>query len=175
MIWLILIIAFITQEFASTGATMLAALAQHIDPWFIHLMWLLGTLGDTALGFFIGKGVQKKFYDSKADLWAQKWAKKIDHAAGNIGIKASLVFMGLVSYPYLVAFAASWLPKIHLRDIFIYVLIGNFFWYLFEWATVLGIAAAGRNYQLIFAIIAAAGVTLILVSNALRKKLQIEF
>jgi hypothetical protein len=173
MEWFFVIITLIFQEFASTGAALFSAHAANLNPWIIHGIWIVATVGDIAIGFYGGKWIHQKFRNSKLDAWANKWATKIDRAIGKTGVKISLILLGFVTYPYIVAFAASWLSDLALQDIFLYTTLGNAAWYAFTWATVLGITAAGHNYQLIFTIIAVAGIVLVLISNFIKKKIEV--
>jgi hypothetical protein len=173
MTWLILTIALIFQEVATAGAALLSAHENGLNPWLIHAIWFAATIGDIAIGYYLGKWIQLRFKNSKIDIWAKKWAVKIDRSIGKTGMKISLILLGIVMYPYLLAFVASWLPNLSLEDIFLYTTAGNLIWYIFEWATILGITAAGHNYQLIFAIIAAVGIVAILVVNFIRRKIEV--
>lgn len=168
---IILTITLIFQEAATTGAALLGAQSEHLNPWIVHLIWLATTIIDIAIGFAAGKWVQRRFVDSKLDHWTKKWAVKAEGAIGKTGTKIAILLIAFITYPYLIAFVASWLPTIKLRDIFFYTILGNAVWYTFEWGTILGITAAGHNYELIFAIIAAAGITLILIGNFIKRKM----
>jgi hypothetical protein len=171
MTWLILIITLIFQELATTGAALLAANTQHFNIWIIHVIWLIATLADIVLGFFLGKWTEKNFQNARIVRWAKRLAARIEHATGTTGIKISLALLGIVNYPYLNAFIASWLPNIKPRDVILATLVGDLIWYAFAWATVLGIASAGRNYELIFTIIAIAGIAGVIVGNFIKKKI----
>jgi hypothetical protein len=173
MAWIIITLALMVQELASSGAALLLSQKDGFNPWIIHAIWLAATTFDISIGFYLGKWIQREFKNSKVDRWAERWAVKIERAIGTTGTKISLAFLAFVTYPYAGAFAASWLPAISLVDVFIFTLIGNFFWYLFEWATVLGIAAAGSHYQIIFIIIAFAGIAFVAIANTVKKRLKL--
>ncbi|HVO28835.1 MAG TPA: hypothetical protein VMT81_02545 [Candidatus Paceibacterota bacterium] len=173
MTWLFVAVALVFQEVATTGAALVDASAWHLNLWIIDLIWFAATAGDIAAGFFIGRWIQRRFAGSRFDALAKRMSAKVERAAGRTGARLSLVLLGFVSYPYVTAFVASWLTDLPLRDVFLCTILGNALWYAFEWATVFGIAAAGRNYELIFAIIAAAGILLIFAGNFIRRKLEL--
>ncbi len=86
---------------------------------------------------FLGKWIQKRFANTKAEQWFKKYAQKLDASIGKRGAELALILGGALVSPAATAFLASWLD-LSLTNIMIFVVFGDFLWYLSEWVTVYG-------------------------------------
>ena len=136
--WLFIIITLIIQEPASTDAAIFQARHLGLNLWIVHLIWLAATMLDIWLGYKIGKWVQKKFHGTKFELFAEKWAGKFERFIGERGEKSTLVLLGVVNFPYINTFLASWF-RIPFKNVFILVLIGDAIYYSIEWGINIGV------------------------------------
>jgi len=138
-LWLLIIGVFIPQEFISAGAVLLIARSDSFPFWLVHLIWFGTTFFDMYVGYVVGKYLQRRFHGTKFIERTDRWAGKIKEALGKHGEQLSLVFLGLLSFPYINTFFAAWL-KLRMRTAFLYTFLGNLVWYLLLLTTIFGTA-----------------------------------
>jgi membrane protein YqaA with SNARE-associated domain len=139
-LWLLIALVLTIQEGFSVLATLVRASELHYSFWIISLVWLVVTILQIALGYYLGKFIQKKSKGSRFERWAEKYARKLEKSISKSGEKLALVIFSSAVSPGIGAFLASWLD-ISFADIFIYSLLGDLFWYLSTLATVFGVVA----------------------------------
>jgi len=136
--WLLITLAVIIQEPASTDAAIFQARHLGLNLWIVNLIWLAATLVDIYLGYRIGKWIQKKYAGKKFVVVAEKLASKIENFIGRSGENFALILIGVINFPYLNAFLASWLP-IRFRNAFVLILIGDAIYWAIEWGINIGV------------------------------------
>lgn len=136
-LWLLIALVLTLQEGLSVLAVLLKAYQLHYSFVGITAIWLLVTVLQIALGYFLGKRIQKRFAGSKFEVWINKHAHKLEKSIDKSGEKVALVLFASIISPGIGAFLASWLD-ISFPTIFLYSLLGDTFWYASTWATVLG-------------------------------------
>jgi membrane protein YqaA with SNARE-associated domain len=136
-LWLLIIGALTLQEGLSTTVILLDAVHAHYPLLLIHAIWLFVTVLQIVAGYFLGKWIQKRFGNSKAEQWFKKSAGKLEKSIGKQGAELALVIASALVSPAATSFLASWLD-LSLTKIFIFTLLGDFLWYLSEWVTVYG-------------------------------------
>ena len=136
--WLFILVSLFIQEPASTDAAIFQIRQHHFNLVFINLMWLFATAFDIWLGYAIGKWIQKRFKNTKFELWSQKWATRVDNFIGSKGEKFALVLLGIINFPYANSFLASWL-KIPFKNVLILILVGDAIFWAIEWAINIGV------------------------------------
>ncbi len=136
--WIFVAIALIFQEPATTDASLFQVRENHLNLLIVHLIWFLATCFDIWFGFTLGKYVQKRFQGSGLERISNNWAEKIEKFIGKSGEKFALILLGIINFPYLNSFLASWL-KMPFRSIFVLIFIGDVIWYVVEWMINLGV------------------------------------
>lgn len=137
-LWLLLGLAFLVQEPISTGAVLFEAYTSHYNFLIIHVVFLLATLVDVVVGYYLGLFIRKKFGERKMIRWMQV---KLDHFASFIGEKGKVVALVVYS-PIIFPLSGIFVPwlDISLAEALIFITIGEIiFWYLPEWLLVFGI------------------------------------
>ncbi len=167
---IIIILALIVQEPATTDATLFQARQNHFNILLIHLIWLIATCIDIFLGFYLGKWIQKTFKGSRFEVFSNKWADKIERFIGRNGEKFVLILLGIINFPYINSFLASWL-KLSFRNIFILIFIGDTIWYAIEWAINLGVRSLIPDPHLALYIIVGTALILSIFYKTLLNKL----
>jgi membrane protein YqaA with SNARE-associated domain len=136
-LWILITIALTVQEGLSVLAVLLKAYQLHYSIWLIHGIWLCVTVAQITLAYFFGKWVQKRFEHSKFERWVKKSVHKLERSIDKNGERIALILLSSIISPALAAFVASWL-EISFGNIFMFTLLGDLFWYVSTWATVLG-------------------------------------
>ena len=136
-LWLLIISALTLQEGLSTDVVLLEAVRAHYSILLINLIWFFVTATQTLAGYYLGKWVQKRFANTKAERWIEKSAQKLKKSIGKRGEEVALVIGSAVVSPAATAFLAAWLDLSLLR-VFIFVVLGDFIWYALTWVTVIG-------------------------------------
>lgn len=136
-LWLLIIGALTLQEGLSTTVVLLEAVHNHYPLILIHLIWLVVTVAQIYLGYYIGKWIQTRYKYSKFERWLEKYARKLDDSVGKRGELLALLLASAIVSPAATALLASWLD-ISITRIVTFALLGDFLWYLSEWATVVG-------------------------------------
>ena len=168
-LWIFIIFVFIVQEFVSTNTVLFEVRQYHYNIWLVHLIFILATLFDIWLGYFLGKWLQKTLKQNRLMVWTSKWANKINNFMGKKGNRFSLILLGASNYPYLDSFLVSWL-EVPLKDVFLYLLIGELIWYAIEWLFVLGIKTIVPNpYEAVYILIGASILLSIIIRLASKK------
>ena len=169
-LWLIIVVALLFQELISTNAVLLDALHMNYNLWIIHGIFVITTSFGIAVGYWIGKLVQKIFLKNKTNLYFKKRADQINGFMGNNGTRLSLVFLSIIDFNFMDSFLSSWLP-IPFWEIFTFLFIGNLLWYVSEWLLILGINTYFHNIYEAFSIVIAASVVITIIFNLLSKNL----
>ncbi|MDB5194188.1 MAG: hypothetical protein JWN50_202 [Parcubacteria group bacterium] len=151
-LWLLLALALLVQEPVSTAGLLSEAYTQHYPLWPIHGLFVVATLIDIVVGYYLGAFIHKRFAHTKVVSWLRT---KFDALVGMIGKKgkiATLIFFVPIIFPISALFL-SWL-EVSLGEALIYVLIGEaVFWYAQEWLIVLGVHAFTKNTHIALYII----------------------
>ncbi len=168
-LWLLTIAVFIPQEFISAGAVLLLLRQANYPIWPLHLIWLGATFFDMYIGFSLGKLLQDKFKGSAFIARVDKWVETIRQELGKHGEKLSLVFLGMVNFPYLNTFLAAWL-KLPMKTAFLVTFLGNLVWYLFLLTTVFGVSALVPDPKMVLVLLIVTGIASNIFFNYVRKK-----
>ena len=167
--WLIIIGTLFVQEGLSVIVVLLKAYQEHYPLLLIHAIWLIDTLVQIWLGYVIGKWIQKKFADSRFELWMKKRAALLDDSIGKRGEAVALVLLSGIVSPGLTALLGSWL-NISFRNIALFALLGDFIWYASEWVTVIGTSNLASLFRTSTLLILVAITAVGLIVKVVRKK-----
>jgi membrane protein YqaA with SNARE-associated domain len=155
--WILVTAVLIPQEFASTAVVFVLALQNHFPIWLINIIWISATGLDMYVGYTIGKFSHERLQGTRFFGWAEKWISKLKSRLGKHGEKFGIAILGIFDFPYLNTFIAAWIG-LPMRDALVLTFIGNFFWYAFLWATVLGLSSFISNPDIIILILIVVGV-----------------
>ena len=149
-LWLLIILTLTLQEGLSVLAVLVKAYQLHYSLWIIHLIWLVVTMAQIGIGYVLGKWLQKRYAGMKFERWVNKHAKKLEESIHSSGENVALMLLSSIISPFIAAFLAAWLD-VTFVNVFIFALLGDFFWYASTWAYVLGATAllAKAKYGLV--------------------------
>ncbi len=134
----ILIVSFLIQEPVTTGATILYAYQSGFNVWIIHSLFVICTVIDIFIGYYVGSRVHFRYSENKIIKYAKRKAEALEKMTGRYGYKLALIFFGQMIFP-ISAFITPWIG-ISLKESFAYLLIGEVvLWYGLEWLLILGI------------------------------------
>lgn len=150
--WVLVAAVLVPQEFASTAIVFVVALQDHFPIWGINLIWICVTTLDMYAGYMLGRFTHEKLQGTRFFNWAERWIEKGRHELGAHGEKISLALLGIIDFPYINTFIGAWIG-LPLGAALPLTLAGNFIWFLFLWATVLGLSAFIRNPDIIVLIL----------------------
>jgi membrane protein YqaA with SNARE-associated domain len=143
-IYLLLFVLFIIQEPVSSDAILLEAYQNHYNVWIIHALFVVATLLDIAVGYWIGKWLQERYAESSHMRRFMEWARKASTFAGKYGEYLFLFIWGPYVFP-LSTLIAPWI-EIPFWKTFVFLFLGDLvFWYGSEWLIVLGVKSAIPN------------------------------
>ncbi len=131
-IWILVILAIFIQEPASTDAAIFQIRHFNLNLLIINLIWVGATLFDIWFGYSLGKFIQKRFKGTSFDSWSFRWAVRIENFIGKKGEKFALILLGIINFPYLNSFFASWL-KIPFKNVLLLIFVGDLLYWLLAW------------------------------------------
>ncbi len=136
--YLLLFLAFLLQEPISTNVLLLHAYQSHHLVWVIHLLFVIATLCDIAVFYYLGVLTHQKYKDHKFVLAIKKRTESFLSYLGKNNTRFALFLYGPIIFP-LSAFIAPWV-EISFWDSFIFLFLGDLlFWYGALWFLVLGV------------------------------------
>ncbi|MCX6757747.1 MAG: hypothetical protein NTZ44_02625 [Candidatus Nomurabacteria bacterium] len=168
-IWIFILITLFIQEPASTDAAIFQIRTLHINIFLINFIWIIATVFDIWFGYKVGKFVQKKFKDTRFELWSFRWAGRIENFIGQKGKKFVLILLGIINFPYANSFLASWLT-LSFKDIFTYLFIGDVLYWAIEWGINIGVRSFVIDPHLALYIVIGAGLLLLVISKIILSK-----
>lgn len=134
----LLFISFLIQEPVTTGATILHAYQTGFNVWIIHILFVVCTVIDIFIGYYVGAKVHKRHSENRIIKYAKRKAEALEHYTGKHGYKLALIVFGQMIFP-ISAFITPWIG-ISFKESFIYLLLGEVvLWYGLEWLLILGI------------------------------------
>ena len=168
-LWLLIILTLTLQEGLSVIAVLVKAYQLHYSLWIIHLIWFVVTVAQIGIGYVFGKWLKKRYTGMKFERWIDRQAKKLEASIHSSGENVALMFLSSIISPFFAAFLAAWLD-ITFLNVFMFSLLGDFFWYVSTWAYVLGATAilAKAKYGLL--IVRALALVLVIISHYRKSK-----
>ena len=147
--WLGTIIIFFIQETASVTARLVVLHGQGVNPWLLHILFVLTTVLDIFIGFVLGQYLHAQFLeDSRFGRWVKKESKFLkQHHWGYL-----LTLSGIVNFPYVNAILGSWMDLPFWR-VFLATLVGDLIAYALYWGFALGIIHLSINIYLGIALV----------------------
>ena len=151
---------------------MLEAYQNHYSVWLMHLLYILATLFDIVVGYWIGKIFHDRFAKSRFSNYARRKMDEFSEMSGKYGKKIALIVFGPIIFP-ISAVLAPWL-EVSFVDALIFFLIGDvIFWYAFEWLAVLGIKSVIPDPTLaLYALVALIIVIIIAIRHGKIKRMK---
>ena len=152
-LWLLLFIAFLPQEPVTSNALLLKVYQLHYNMWLIHLLFVVATVLDILVGYYLGLYLYKHFQKNKIAIYAKTKAEQFKKFASAQSLNFALFMYGPIIFP-ISAFIAPWLG-ISFWNAFIYLFVGDLIiWYGGEWLLVLGINFISDPEMALFGILA---------------------
>lgn len=167
--WFFIVLALFIQEPASTDAAIFQIRQLHLNLWLVNLIWLTASIIDIGVAYWLGKKLQTQFQDAKLVSWASVWANRIENFIGQRGERFALILLGVINFPYLNSFLASWL-KIPFRNVFTLILIGDAIYWGIEWGINIGVRDFIIDPHLALYTIVGAGLVFSLFSKLILSK-----
>jgi membrane protein YqaA with SNARE-associated domain len=167
--WLFVIATLFIQEPASSDAAIFQVRHLGLNIWLVNLLWIIATTIDICAGYALGKWIQRRFSGSAFVAWTARWAARIEEFIGKKGERFAVILIGVINFPWLNAFAVSWL-KLSFRNIFVLLFIGDVIYWALEWAINIGVRSVFTNSHTALYIVIALGLVLSLASKFLLDK-----
>ncbi len=158
-LWIFIIISFFFQEAVSMTAALVAAEQQHLPMLAVHGAFAALTILDMYIGFAAGTWAKGRLNHSRFGTWVNNKMEGLHKMLGEHGEKFSFTILGIIDFPYINTFIASWL-NLPRKTAFILTFVGDTISYAILWATVTGATTFLRNPWFIVLIIAAIVVAL---------------
>ncbi len=136
--WAFIIVALFLQEPTTTDAAIFQVRELGLNIWLIHALWIFATTFDMWIGYFGGKLIQKKFKDSRFEAYSRQWALRVESFIGRRGEKFVLILLGIINFPWLNAFIASWL-SLPFKTLLILIGTGNAVYWGIAWGINIGV------------------------------------
>ncbi len=170
-LWLFLLIAFIIQEPISANIFLLQAVQQEYNPWLIHTLFLIATIFDILLGYWLGNIIRKSLFTSgRIGNYLNVHFEKFGRFVGKNGTRLALFFYSPIIFPLSALFPP--LLGISLRETFIFSLLGEILcWYSVEWLVVLGVKTFIPNPILAIYVIGILSALILLILRYFFKKI----
>ena len=153
------------QELVSLNATLLYAHIHHIG-WLILGLFIVTTMIDLVIGFYLGLWVKRKFKKGKVIVWIQNMTARFHALVGTRGRWVALLLLGNFSFPYINAFIAAWLDM-PFWESFFWLFVGNLIWFGLLWLIIIGVSGVVHNVAIVFPVVL---LIVILIMIVLRKK-----
>lgn len=151
-LWSLLTLVFLIQEPISTTGVLLRAYELHYNIWLIHLLFIIATVVDVVIGYYIGIFIKNRFKESKFVTYLDKKAEGFSKFLGGKGKIMTLVFYVPLLFPISIILV-PWFD-ISLTEALIYIFLGELiFWYAYVWLLVLGVNSFASNARNAFYII----------------------
>ncbi|MBI2623816.1 MAG: hypothetical protein HYW65_04620 [Candidatus Liptonbacteria bacterium] len=166
MTWLLIVLALFIQEPASTDAAIFQARHLGLNLWLFNSIWAAATVADIWVGYFLGKWIQKRFADGKFEKFSHTWAERVENFIGERGEKFALVLLGIINFPYLNSFLASWL-KFPFKKVCILIFIGDAVYWVIAWGINLGVRSLITDSRLALYVVVGIGLIFAIVSKAI--------
>jgi membrane protein YqaA with SNARE-associated domain len=129
---------FLLQEPISSNAVLLEAYQHGYNIWLIHLIFVVATLFDIVVGYFIGNFIRKRYAHGRLAQYIERKMKIFSEKTGKAGQRIALMIYGPLIFP-ISALVAPWLG-IGFWDALVFMFIGDLLlWYVFLWIVVLGV------------------------------------
>ena len=129
----------------------------------IHLLFLLATLIDIGVGYFVGSFFKKKFPKSRFARFMDKAADKLSLRKEKYRRWLALLILGNFSFPWINACIAGYLELPFWESAF-FNFLGDIFWYASIWMIAIGASALFKNFftGLVVAVAAALGIAVLI-------------
>ena len=149
---LLVFLGLFVQEIISMNALVFATSHGAYPTLLIHIVFVIATLIDIGIGFFIGKFLRKKTSGSKVALWIQKTSDRFSLSTKKYRRWIALLLLGNFSFPYINACIAGYLDMPFWESLF-FIFIGDLIWYATVWLVVISISSLVKNLFIAFLII----------------------
>lgn len=167
---LFVIFVVFVQEIVSLNALLFATHQGTYSPTLIHILFVVATLVDIIIGFYVGKLLQKKTYQSKITNWIRNLSERFSLSTKKHKRWLVLLLLGNLSFPYINAVVAGYLDMPFWESMF-FIFLGNITYYITLWLLVLGASSLTKNIYLAFAIV----IAVIIVCFIIFRKLKVRF
>lgn len=170
-LYILLFIAFLFQDPISTNVILLQAYQTHHNLWIIHLLFIIATLFDAIILYYLGKILNEKYSQNKIIVRIKQKTESFIQFTGKHSKKIALLVYGPIIFP-LSAFIAPWIG-ISFWESTIFLLIGDFIiWYGSEWIIVLGVKTFVSDPKLALYIIGIISIFISIVIRYARSKIN---
>ena len=144
--FIFLFVGLILQEMFTLNALVFATHQGLYPPLLIHVLFLIGTIIDIVVGFYLGKFLNTKSSHSKISIYIQKVAGKFEIHTNKYKRWFALFLLGNFSFPYVNSCIAGYLGMSFWESSF-FIFLGNMLYYASIWLLVLGIGIFVQKAQ----------------------------
>ena len=140
------------QEIISLNALIFATHHGLYSPMLIHLLFVVATIFDIIIGFFIGIFLRKKTCNTRVTAYIQKLSDRFALGTKKYRRWLVLLLLGNFSFPYINSCIAGYLDM-PFWESSLFIFIGDIVWYATIWLVVLGISSVVKNLYIAFIVV----------------------
>ena len=145
----LLFLGLVVQEIISFNALIFATHHGLYNPILVHILFLVATIFDIGIGYWIGLILRKKTHTNKVTISIQKISDRFSLSTKKYRRWTMLFLLGNFSFPYINSCIAGYLGMPFWESSF-FIFLGDLVWYVSIWLVVLGVSSVIKNLPLAF-------------------------
>ena len=157
------------QELVVLNAVLFATLQGTYPALLVHTLFVIATIIDIVVGFYVGKYLRKKTIHTRVTSYIQEQSKRFSFKKNKHHRWLILFLLGNFSFPYLNAAIAGYLDVPFWESAF-FNFLGNMVFYVSLWFLVTAVSSVIKNIYVAFAIIVAAVIIVTMVVRIIEKR-----
>jgi membrane protein YqaA with SNARE-associated domain len=138
-----LFVGLFVQELITFNALILATHQGYFPIILIHALFIIATIIDIIVGFYLGRYLHNKSSQTKIATYIQKISDRFS-TTKKYHRWLALLILGNVSFPYVNSCIAGYLGMPFWESSF-FIFLGDVIWYISLWGIVLGISSITKN------------------------------
>jgi len=163
-----LFVGLFVQELITLNALIFATHQGLYSPIFIHSLFLIGTIVDIIIGFYIGKYLNKKKLPPKIGKFIHNLSEYFLATNRKYERWFAFLVLGNISFPYINAFIAGYLD-LPFWESSLFNFIGNILYYISLWLLMLGVHSIFKNIYVAFGVAIATVFVILIIFKKIRK------
>lgn len=166
---LFLFVGLFLQEIITLNALVFATHQGLYPVNLIHAIFLVATIFDIVVGFYIGKFFSKKSANTKIGNFLHKISAKFDIYNNKHKRWVLLFLLGNFSFPYVNSCIAGYLEMPFWESSF-FIFIGDIIYYASIWAFVLGVGFFVKKAEYAFIVVLSVAIATLFAFKKIKKK-----
>ncbi len=152
--WIFILIALFVQQSAMLNGVLLHFYNAHHLIWLIHILFIVATCIDIAVGYFIGIHTRKLMITNRIVKFIHRMVDHLHNYVAKREQHVALFLLGIFSFPHINGFVAAW-ARIPLKRAFLMLFLGNMAGYVVYWLLIIGVMTFIPNPWIAFGVVIA--------------------